>query len=109
MYVIIKCMCKALSEQKCTSVGKMEYSESVSESDHAMSTMTSRTGQASNAESTIPDNFRRLHSSASNATLQGRRYRGGRRGLIPPLFKVEGLNPPLYPSSTAHSPPIHEI
>ena len=57
MYVIIMCMCRALSEQKHACVKKMEYSESESESDHVVSTMTSRletgSGQVSNAASTI--------------------------------------------------------
>ena len=56
------CMCKALSEQKCACVEKMEYSDSESESDRAVSAMISGletgSGQASNAESTIPDNTR---------------------------------------------------
>ena len=74
MYVIIMCTCRALSEQKCACVEKMESSDSESESDRAVSAMTSGwetgSGQASNTESTIPDNTRGLHSTVSNATVQ---------------------------------------
>ena len=48
------CTCKPLSEQKHACVEKMEYSDSESESDCAVSRMTSRletgSGQASNRE-----------------------------------------------------------
>ena len=68
------CTCKALSEQKRACVEKMEYSDSESESDRAVPTMTSRletgSGQASNPESTIADNTRGLQSNVSNATVQ---------------------------------------
>ena len=61
--------CGALSEQKRACVEKMESSESESESDRAVSSMTlgleTGSGQASNAESTFPDNTRGLHSTVS--------------------------------------------
>ena len=70
VYIIIVCTCRALSEQKCTCVKKMEYSDSEIESDCALSTMTlgleTDSGQTSNTESTIPESS--SHASASTAS-----------------------------------------
>ena len=67
------CTCKALSEQKRACVEKMESSDSESESDRAVSTMTSGletgSGQASNAESTIPESSSDASTSTASSLL----------------------------------------
>ena len=72
-YVIFMCTCKALSEQKRACVEKMESSDSESESDRAVSTMTSgletRSGQASNTESTIPESSSDASTSTASSLL----------------------------------------
>ena len=72
-YVIIMRTCKVLSEQKRACVEKMESSDSESESDRAVSTMTSGletgSGQASNAESTIPESSSDASTSTASSLL----------------------------------------